>query len=131
MYKQRLKEYVEQDTVYQEWCDKNLSYVSDFDRFCVEHCQDIKDLLNENECLQGQIDYLRRSCERKEETIVLEQSERAELEGKIDKAIDLIEKSVTSDIGINSKGQIVKYHQLTEDETGELLEILKGSGVDE
>lgn len=59
------------------------------------------------------------------------EQENKELNSKIDKAIDLIEKSVTSDIGINSKGQIVKYHQLTEDETGELLEILKGSGVDE
>lgn len=57
--------------------------------------------------------------------------ENQELHKNIDKAIDLIEKSVTSDIGINSKGQIVKYHQLTEDETGELLEILKGSDVDE
>ena len=47
-----------------------------------------------------------------------------ELQQKIDKAIDLIEKSVTSDVGIDSNGNIIKYHQLTEDETGELLEIL-------
>ena len=42
----------------------------------------------------------------------------------IDKAIDLIEKSVTTDIGIDSNN-IIHYHQLTEDETCELLEILK------
>lgn len=42
----------------------------------------------------------------------------------IDKAIDLIEKSVTTDIGIDSNN-IIHYHQLTEDETGELLDILK------
>ena len=42
----------------------------------------------------------------------------------IDKAIDLIEKSVTTDIGIDSNN-IIHYHQLTEDETGELLYILK------
>jgi len=131
MYKQRLKKYIELDVMYQDYKKGETDIINDFGMFCIEHCQDIQDLLDENECLQGQIDYLRRSCERKEETIVLEQSERAEFEGKIDKAIDLIEKSVTSDIGINSKGQIVKYHQLTEDETGELLEILKGSGVDE
>ena len=41
----------------------------------------------------------------------------------IDKAIDLIEKSVTTDIGIDSNN-IIHYHQLTEDETGELLDIL-------
>ena len=42
----------------------------------------------------------------------------------IDKAIDLIEKSVTTDIDIDSNN-IIHYHQLTEDETGELLVILK------
>lgn len=43
----------------------------------------------------------------------------------IDKAIDLIEKSVTTDIGIDSNNNIIHYHQLTEDETSELLDILK------
>ena len=56
MYKERLKEYIEQDTIYQDWCDKNLSYVSDFDRFCIEHCQDIKNLLNEAEELHNKIE---------------------------------------------------------------------------
>ena len=42
----------------------------------------------------------------------------------IDKARDLIEKLVTTDIGIDSNN-ITHYHQLTEDETGELLDILK------
>ena len=46
----------------------------------------------------------------------------------IDKAIDLIEKSVTTDIGIDSNNNIIHYHQLTEDETSELLDILKESG---
>ena len=43
----------------------------------------------------------------------------------IDKAIDLIEKSVITDIGIDSNNNIIHYHQLTEDETIELLDILK------
>ena len=43
----------------------------------------------------------------------------------IDKAIDIIEKSGTTDIGIDSNNNIIHYHQLTEDETGELLDILK------
>ena len=42
----------------------------------------------------------------------------------IDKAIDLIERLVTTDIDIDSNN-IIHYHQLTEDETGELLDILK------
>ena len=43
----------------------------------------------------------------------------------IDKAIEYIEKSVTTDIGIDSNNNLIHYHQLSEDETGELLEILK------
>lgn len=47
-YKERLKQYLEEDTIYSEYksgkCD-----VSDFDKFCIEHCQDIECLLNENE----------------------------------------------------------------------------------
>ena len=47
-YKERLKQYLEEDTIYSEYksgkCD-----VSDFDKFCIEHCKDIECLLNEVE----------------------------------------------------------------------------------
>lgn len=47
-YKERLKQYLEEDTIYSEYksgkCD-----MSDFDKFCIEHCKDIECLLNENE----------------------------------------------------------------------------------
>lgn len=47
-YKERLKQYLEEDTIYTEYksgkCD-----MSDFDKFCIEHCKDIECLLNENE----------------------------------------------------------------------------------
>lgn len=50
-YKERLKEYIENDDIYTEYksgkCD-----MSDFDKFCIEHCKDIESLLNENEELQ-------------------------------------------------------------------------------
>ena len=50
-YKERLKEYIENDVIYSEYksgkCD-----MSDFDKFCIEHCKDIESLLNENEELQ-------------------------------------------------------------------------------
>ena len=46
--KERLKEYVENDDIYTEYksgkCD-----MSDFDKFCIEHCKDIECLLNEVE----------------------------------------------------------------------------------
>ena len=45
-YKERLKQYLEEDTIYSEYksgkCD-----MSDFDKFCIEHCKDIECLLNE------------------------------------------------------------------------------------
>ena len=47
-YKERLKQYLEEDVIYTEYksgkCD-----MSDFDKFCIEHCKDIECLLNENE----------------------------------------------------------------------------------
>ena len=47
-YKERLKQYLEEDAIYSEYksgkCD-----MSDFDKFCIEHCKDIECLLNENE----------------------------------------------------------------------------------
>ena len=45
-YKERLKQYLEEDVIYSEYksgkCD-----MSDFDKFCIEHCKDIECLLNE------------------------------------------------------------------------------------
>ena len=53
-YKERLKQYLEEDTIYSEYksgkCD-----MSDFDKFCIEHCKDIECLLNENEELNERI----------------------------------------------------------------------------
>ena len=47
-YKERLKQYLEEDIIYSEYksgkCD-----MSDFDKFCIEHCKDIECLLNEVE----------------------------------------------------------------------------------
>lgn len=53
-YKERLKQYLEEDAIYNEYksgkCD-----MSDFDKFCIEHCKDIECLLNENEELNERI----------------------------------------------------------------------------
>lgn len=54
-YKERLKQYLEEDTIYSEYksgkCD-----MSDFDKFCIEHCKDIECLLNEVQELKEIID---------------------------------------------------------------------------
>ena len=45
-YKERLKQYLEEDTIYSEYKSGKCN-ISDFDKFCIEHCKDIESLLNE------------------------------------------------------------------------------------
>ena len=47
-YKERLKKYLEEDVIYTEYKNGKMD-MSDFDKFCIEHCKDIECLLNENE----------------------------------------------------------------------------------
>ena len=56
MYKERLIEYIEDDAIYQEWIGTDNEDISDYDRFCIEHCQDIQELLNEVENLHNKIE---------------------------------------------------------------------------
>ena len=57
--KERLTEYIERDEIYQDYKKDKLMYASDFDKFCIEHCKDIEELLEENQELQKQLEYLR------------------------------------------------------------------------
>lgn len=45
----RLREYVEKDEIYQNFINGILKAndMSDFDKFCVQHCKEIEELLNE------------------------------------------------------------------------------------
>lgn len=51
----RLKEYIEKDEIYQEYKNDKLTNASDFDKFCIQHCEDIEELLEENEELKSQL----------------------------------------------------------------------------
>lgn len=53
--KERLEEYIKEDKIYNDWLDQNTSYVSDFDKFCIQHCLDIKEILEENQELKEEI----------------------------------------------------------------------------
>ena len=53
--KERLREYVENDDIYTEYKNGKCD-MSDFDKYCIEHCKDIDSLLNENEELKEIID---------------------------------------------------------------------------
>jgi len=41
----RLEEYIDTDLTYQKYKEGEMP-VSDFDEFCVQHCQDIENVLN-------------------------------------------------------------------------------------
>ena len=56
MYKQRLEEYIEKDKIYQAYKKQKEFETSDFDNFCILHCEDIEDLLKEVEELHNKID---------------------------------------------------------------------------
>ena len=44
-YKERLKEYIEKDEIYQKYKQNKLMNPSDFDKFCIQHFYDIEELL--------------------------------------------------------------------------------------
>ena len=46
--KERLKEYISKDEIYQDYKQNKLMNPSDFDKFCIQHCKDIEELLEEN-----------------------------------------------------------------------------------
>lgn len=60
-YKERLKEYVKTDVVYQDFQENETKKFNDFEKFCVEHCQDIEKLLEENKTLKQEITKLKKS----------------------------------------------------------------------
>ena len=47
----KLQAYVNSDEIYQKYKNKQLKEISDFDRFCIKHCDDIEELIREYECL--------------------------------------------------------------------------------
>lgn len=53
--KKRLEEYIENDMIYQDYKENKLMNPSDFDKFCIQHCKDIEELLEENQELKKQL----------------------------------------------------------------------------
>lgn len=49
--RERLKEYIENDQIYKEWLSGKLKNPSDFDKYCIQHCEDIENLLRESDQL--------------------------------------------------------------------------------
>ena len=58
----RLRDYIKDDVIYQDY-KKGIKPESDFDRFCIQHCEDIEELLNENERLKKKVETLEKHLE--------------------------------------------------------------------
>ena len=54
--KEKLKEYISKDEIYQDYKQNKLMNCSDFDKFCIQHCKDIEELLEENLELEQALD---------------------------------------------------------------------------
>ena len=54
--KERLKEYINKDKIYQDYKQNKLINFSDFDKFCIQHCKDIEKLLEKNLELEQTLD---------------------------------------------------------------------------
>ena len=104
-YKENLKTYIKEDIIYQEYLKNKNKNFSDFDKFCIQHCKDIEELLEENEKLKAELQLYQGALKREHEAI-----HRAnDLEKVIDEAIKRLEKGIF----------------IIPKDTNELLEILK------
>ena len=69
--KESLKEYIDKDEIYQDYKQDKLMNCSDFDKFCIQHCKDIEELLEENLELEQALDEIEKyikNHKRKSET---------------------------------------------------------------
>lgn len=118
--KDRLKQYIEEDKIYNNWVNNNLNELSDFDKFCIQHCNDIKEILEENQELKKQLkikhdgfmESVEESCELAEEN--------QKYKEVIDKAIEYINLIV---LGETLNGEPVLFKEEAEGQY--LLDILK------
>lgn len=60
--KERLKQYIEKDEIYQNYKQNKLMNSNDFDKFCIQYCKDIEELLDENLELQQALDEIEKIC---------------------------------------------------------------------
>ena len=126
-YKENLKTYIKEDIIYKEYLKNKNKNFSDFDKFCIQHCKDIDELLEENQGLKAELQLYQGALKREHEAI----HRVNDLEERIDKAIEYINKYAWQEdiIGgiytTTGKPAIDRYMQLEWDNCNELLEILK------
>ena len=68
-YKENLKTYIKEDIIYQEYLKNKNKNFSDFDKFCIQHCKDIEELLEENQKLKAELQLYQGALSREHEAI--------------------------------------------------------------
>lgn len=61
--KDRLEQYIKKDEIYRSYKQGKLMNSSDFDKFCIQHCKDIEELIEENHDLKDKISNMKESYE--------------------------------------------------------------------
>ena len=91
--KERLREYVENDDIYTEYksgkCD-----MSDFDKFCIEHCKDIECLLNEVEEQKEVIDKAVELLGNYKHYSTPDEKQNSDNEDLVDKAFNILKEVI-------------------------------------
>ena len=119
---ERLKKYIEKDKIYQEYKQDKLMDVSDFDKFCIQHCSDIEAYLEENKQLKERVDYLERSNNRREDTILEQRQEISNLEDNWNN----LKKWIDSEIENRDSEDLLKLYVELQEDNETLLSRIRG-----
>lgn len=80
--KERLKQYIDNDEVYQDYKNGNIN-LTDFEKFCIQHCKDIEEILEENQIHKAAIDKAINYIEGHSK-FILGKAERRVFDGKLE-----------------------------------------------
>lgn len=121
--RERLEQYIKEDKIYQDFIDSKVRIkdLTDFDLYCIQHCTDIGEILEENEKLKKQY------CERTDcsgrlgtsKKVEALEKENQQLKERINKALNKIDNMFNK----GDENSII-------DDLLELDKILKGSDND-
>lgn len=115
---ERLREYINKDYSYINY-KTGVEEGTDFDKFCIQHCKDIEELLEENEKLKADLQLHNGALKRENEAI----HRVNDLEEVIDKALEYINNHLKQDMLSDFTG--ANYIQEYISEPDALLDILK------
>lgn len=114
-YKENLKTYIKEDIIYQEYLKNKNKNFSDFDKFCIQHCKDIEELLEENQKLKAELQLYQGALKREHEAI----HRVNDLEERIDEAIELLNNPWSFESGNK------EVDEITHKKKWEIINLLK------